>query len=90
MNTKTTLQLFSVLSVLISLCALLESATGHVAFTICTVACSFLVLGFLGYARFRESGLGDRSEALSPHYIAFIFGSLGLWVAFVFFRAFVR
>ena len=90
MSTKTTLRLFSAFGVLISLSALLESVTGRGAFIVCAVACSFLAVGFLGYAWFRESDLGDRSEALSPRYIALALGGVGLWVAFVFFRALAR
>ena len=90
MSTKTTLRLFSALGVLIPLCAVFRFATGHDAFIVCVLPVSFVALGFLGYAWFRESELGDRSETLSPRYIALVLGGLGLWVAFVFFRVFAR
>ena len=89
-SNKTTLRLLSALGMLIPLCALLRSSTEHDVFVFCALPISLLTLGFLGYAWFRESELGDRSETLSPHYTALVLGGLGLWVAFVFFRAFVR
>ena len=90
MSTKTTLRLSSAIGVLIPLCMVLRTATGHNAFMVCALPVSFLIFGLLRYAWFRESELGDRSETLSPRYIALVLGGLGLWVAFVFFRAFVR
>ena len=90
MSTKTTLRLFSTLGVLIPLSLVFRSITGRDVFDLCAIPVSLLGFGFLGYAWFRESELGDRSETLSPRYIAFTLGGLGLWIAFVFFRAFVR
>ncbi len=90
MSTKTTLLLSQVLGVIFLVCMSLRSWTGRGAFATGGIVCALLSFGFLYYAWFRESELGDRSQTLSPRYIALVLCGLALWVAIIFFRAFAH
>lgn len=90
MSTKTTVILIGVIGCIAPSLALLGAKTGITYLLIFGIAGSFAALGLMAYAGFREQTTDDKSERVSPRAAAMIFGGIGLYVAFGFYRAFVR
>lgn len=87
MSTKKTLSLICVVGMLFPLSSWLIAKTGSTAFVLLDLFASLVMLGLLAYASFREQTTDDKSERVSPKAAAMIFGGIGLWVAFCFYRA---
>ncbi len=87
MSTKKTLSAICALGVIFPLSSWLVAKNGRTILVFLDLAASLLILGLLGYAAFQEQTTDDKSERVSPKSAAMIFCGIGLWVAFVFYRA---
>ena len=87
MSTKNTVSLICIISALAPLSVWLATKTGFGIFVVLGVIASFAGLGLMAYAAFREQTTDDKSEKVSPRVAVTIFCCVGLWVAFVFYRA---
>ncbi len=61
--------------------------SGSGAFIVLAILCSFLIVGTVLYAAYRERAYGDKSETMSPRATVAILVVVVLWVGFVVYRA---
>ncbi len=90
MSTKRTLSLIWLMGILLPLFMWLSKKTGRDIFIFFAVASSFVSLGFMFYAAYREKTYGDKSETVSRRASMTIFSVITLWVVFIFYRALAR
>jgi hypothetical protein len=87
MSTKRTVFWISIIGGLTPLLVWLGEKTGSGVFTVLAIVLSFVTIGLLLYAGFREKAHAEKSERISPRAAVTILGLVGLWVVFVFYRA---
>ena len=87
MTTKRAMRGISIFGALIPLFVWLNSKTGSGVFVIFATISSFGAMGLLLYAAFRERVEGDTSERIPRRSATMILCVVGLYVAFVFYRA---
>lgn len=90
MSTKRTVLWIAIIGGLIPLFVWFGSKTGSVVFIGFAVISSFVSIGLLFYAAFREKAHADESERILPRAAAMILCAVILWVIFVFYRALLR
>lgn len=88
MSTKRTVFWMSIIGGLIPVLVWLGGKTGSGVFTVLAILLSFATIGLLFYAAVREKAHAEESERISPRAAVTILGLVGLWVVFVFYRAF--
>ena len=87
MSTKRTLYLIYLVGALMPLFLWLGSRKGAGVFIVLAIICSFVGIGLMFYAAFREKAYDDKSESVSARAAATILCVVGFWVVFVFYRA---
>jgi len=90
MSTKKTVSLICAAGLLFPLSSWLTTKTGNTNFIFLDIIGSFLILGLLGYAAFREQTTDDKSERISSRAAVVTFCCVGLYVVFCFYRALVH
>jgi hypothetical protein len=90
MSTKGTLNLIYFVGVLLPLFMWLSSKTGRDVFIFLAIGASVASMVLMFYAGYREKTHGDKSETLSRRATVAILSGVGLWVAFVLYRALTR
>lgn len=85
MTTKKTISALFLVFFLMNLSMWLGESTGHKTFVALGVFFSLIGFVLMLYAAAREKK-GDKSETVLPKAAAFIFGIVGLWIAFICYR----
>ena len=87
MSTKATLNFVWVAGALMPLFIWLGSKPGSAGFILLASLCSFIIIGAMLYAAYREGGYGDKSERVSPRATIAILAVVAIWVGFIVYRA---
>ena len=90
MSTKTIFSLICVIGGISPALAWFGAKKGFTSLFVLGIIGSFVAMGLLAYAGFREQTTDDKSERVSPRAAAMILGGVVLYTAFCFFRALVH